>query len=178
MRHTDTNFIKRCLTAVFVVVASSSLEAGETASVSVAWQDAAKYTDVRVSTGDSQDNFQKRVFDILGACIKSEAAEAMGSDRTLEVRILDLDLAGHVRFDYARMGAGVRVMKEAYPPSIDIEYSVKDADGKLKCSGRDKLTDPMFLSPGVRPLKSENLYYEKRLIKKWMSSLVKRSDCG
>lgn len=162
---------------IFVFAVSNALIAQELEPVSITWKDAAKYTDIRVSTGDSQDNFQKRVIDILSDCIKSEAKELVASGRTLDVSILDLDLAGHVRFDYGRLGSSVRVMKEMYPPSIDIEYSVRDTSHMIKCSGREKLTDSMFLETGTKPLKSENLIYEKRLIKKWMEALLKRDDC-
>jgi hypothetical protein len=176
MKSKSTIYLTCCL-VVFLSAVSNARSSEESEMVSVEWKDAAQYSDVRASYGYSRENFEKHVFEILGDYIKSEAKKALKQGRLLDVKVLDLDMAGHVRMDYVRRGAPMRVIKETYPPMIDIEYTIKDISGKLICTGRDKLTDSIFLGLGARPLQSENLYYEKRLVRKWIDNVVKRNDC-
>ena len=70
-------------------------------------------------------------------------------------------------FEPWRRGARVRVVRDIYPPRIDLNFVLLDAQGAVRMRGERKLRDSAFQF-GASPLQSDPLRYEKNLIDAWL----------
>jgi len=102
----------------------------------------------------------------------AEAARRLPADQTLHVRITDVDLAGDFepRQPYSRE---VRVVKDIYPPRIELSFRLVRADGSVVKEGERTLRDTSFLSRGA-PDRQDALHYEKAMIDRWIESEFSR----
>ena len=136
-----------------------------TGPVTVTWEDPSGFSEIR----QSQNRFEARRGDWvrgLARHVASEAAEVLGPGERLEVHILDIKRAG----DYEPGGHvdHVRVVRDIYPPRIDLRYARHDASGRLVDSGERRLGDVGFLNRPLHGRASDALRYEKRLIDDWV----------
>jgi len=103
----------------------------------------------------------------------NEAAKRLPADQMLEVWITDVDLAGQ----YEPGGSGVRdvrIVKEIYPPRIDLRFRLTRADGSTVKEGTRTLRDFGFLSGGGPPDRQDALRYEKAMLDRWLESEFRR----
>lgn len=99
--------------------------------------------------------------------VRTAAGRCIAADHTLDVRIVDVDLAG--RDEWWHRGAyGVRVMRTITWPRIELEFVWRDAQGALLDEGRERVADLDYLSRSawVRH-DSERLPYEKAMLRDW-----------
>ena len=102
----------------------------------------------------------------LATWLAKRAERVLPAGQRLEVVLVDVDLAG----DYTP-GRGpemdhVRVVKDLYPPRIELSWRVEDADGTQTDEGEAVLTDMGFLSRTT--VGSDALRYEKRMLDNWL----------
>jgi hypothetical protein len=102
----------------------------------------------------------------------AEAARRLPADQALHVTITDVDLAGDFepRQAYSRE---VRVVKDIYPPRIELSFRLLRADGSVVKEGARTLRDTSFLSRGA-PDRQDSLQYEKAMIDRWLESELAR----
>jgi len=85
----------------------------------------------------------------------------------LQVTINDIKLAGSFepwrRFDQQ----DIRIMKDIYPPHVDLHYKLLAADGSVIREGDAKLRDGAYLQHAIGST-SDPLRYDKRLIDDWV----------
>lgn len=62
----------------------------------------------------------------------------------------------------------IRVMRDIYPPRITLQYTLKDADGRIVSEGDARLSDSGYLQGSGLLTNSDPLRYEKRLIDDWV----------
>ena len=63
--------------------------------------------------------------------------------------------------------ADVRIVRDIYPPRIDLRFKLLDADGKLLREGSRQLRDATFMMrPDLYP--NDPLRYEKTLLDDWL----------
>ena len=92
------------------------------------------------------------------------AASSLPRDQNLDVIVTDVDLAG----DFPRHGPNdVRVVKDIYPPAMELSFRLTGADGAVVKEGTRKLRDNGFLTGPARYL-NDPLRYEKALIDDWI----------
>jgi len=60
-----------------------------------------------------------------------------------------------------------RIVKDMYPPRIELEFKLVRADGSVEKEGSRKLRDSAFLW-GASPASQEAMRYEKGLIDAWL----------
>jgi DUF3016 family protein len=102
--------------------------------------------------------------EMLKRHIVKQAASRLADDQTLAVRVTDVDLAG----DFPRRGANdIRVVRDIYPPRIDLDFRLTGADGKVVKEGKRNLRDNAFMMSTTRYLNDE-LRFEKALIDDWL----------
>lgn len=91
-----------------------------------------------------------------------------------EVVITDVDMAGE--FELWRRGGfdDVRVVKDLYPPRINLSFRVINENGDIVAQGDRKLRDLNFMF-GVRPLNSDPLRHEKELLADWIRREFRQS---
>ena len=61
----------------------------------------------------------------------------------------------------------VRIIKDIYPPRIDLTFKLSDANGGVVKEGKRELRDPAFLQRGILN-ESDPLRFEKRMLDDWL----------
>ena len=65
-----------------------------------------------------------------------------------------------------------RIVKDIYPPRIDLNFRLAADDGKVIKEGRRTLVDPAFML-GANRYPDDPLRYEKALIDRWLEQELK-----
>jgi hypothetical protein len=146
---------------------SSQVWAGD---VKVIWQNPEKYTDIR-ATHEQQDRFQQRLFSHMDK-VFTDLAQTLPADSQLEITVTDFDLAGDIPPMLAGRINEVRVIKDIYSPKIAFTYSFSHNNQII--SGNESIRDLNFMSGISRSFRSDEFYYEEKMLKKGFDRLYKR----
>jgi hypothetical protein len=112
---------------------------------------------------------RERNVQVLTDLFRSFAAQ-LPDGRTLSVEVLDVNLAGEVR--YMRMGNEVRVLRGAADwPTLDLRWTLS-ADGRTLASGEDRLADMTYLQRDAGLSSRQTLPYEARMVQRWFGERV------
>lgn len=123
----------------------------------------------------SKDDGQEMLMDEIRAHLVNQARSLLQPGQRLEVRFLDIDLAGD--FEPGRIqphGDHIRYMKDIYPPRMTIEFKLMDASGKVISEGKRQLSELGYLMVTRLPA-SDGLRYDKALLTDWMRREFRRS---
>jgi Protein of unknown function (DUF3016) len=107
----------------------------------------------------------------------AQAAKMLPADEKLAISITDVDLAGEFE-PWQLYSREVRIVKDRYPPKIDLTYTLTRADGTVVKEGKSSMRDFGFLTTPGLAYSGDNLRYEKIMLDDWMekefaSELVK-----
>lgn len=138
-------------------------------SVSVTYVNPGQFTENRMYGW--QDRFNR--IDYLAqlkAWLVKQGQAVLKPGQSLHVDITDIQLAGAYepwrgpRWDY------VRIMRDIYPPRIDLDFKLVEQDGNVLREGKRVLRDPGYLYSGVGLPAAEGapLYYDKALLRRWL----------
>ena len=174
-RHWATALISAALAAAFVVPAFAarvtdpelprSLDAD--GPVTVSWTDPQAFSEIRYSRNRFEAERGDWVRGIARHLAK-RAAGALGPGERLDVVITDIELAGDFEPGAGRSD-GVRIVRDIYPPRIDLSYTLYDASGDVADSGERSLRDIGFLHRQAGTVGSgDPLGHEKRLVDAWV----------
>jgi len=103
----------------------------------------------------------------LKAYIVQRAARILAPGQRLDIEVTDVDRAGAYEPWRGPDFNDVRIIKDIYPPRIDLDFTLYGDDGKVLRQGSRKLRDPAFLSRSS-PVNQDSLRYEKSLIDLWL----------
>ncbi|MBH1593649.1 DUF3016 domain-containing protein [Stenotrophomonas maltophilia] len=135
--------------------------------VNVQWNDPATFTEIR----QSHNRFEAERGDWvqqLARYLQTSAAKPLQAGQTLDITLVDIKRAGDYEPWHGPRANDIRVMRDIYPPRITLQYTLKDASGRIVDEGEAKLTDTGYLHTlGLRS-DSDPLRYEKRLIDDWV----------
>lgn len=134
--------------------------------VSVSWADPAQFTDIRYSPNKWEAERGTWVQD-LAEYLRKQASKALQPGQTLQVHIIDIQRAGEYEPWHGPSADHIRIMKDIYPPRLTLEFTLRDADGRIVRQGQRKLIDMNYLT-GARPMDNDPLRYEKRMIDQWI----------
>jgi hypothetical protein len=96
-----------------------------------------------------------------------QAAQLLPADQKLVINVSDVDLAG--QYDPRQLASReVRIVKETYPPRIDLYFRLVTADGTVLKEGQRNLRDPGFLTSPSLGFDNDYLRYEKSMLQEWM----------
>jgi len=95
-----------------------------------------------------------------------EVARRLAADQVLSIWITDVDLAGQLQ---PGGHSDVRIVKEIYPPRIDLRFRLARADGSTVKEGTRTLRDFGFLSNGGPVDRQDDLRYEKAMLDRWLA---------
>ena len=174
-RHLATVLISAALAAAFAAPASAarvtdpdlprSLEAE--GPVTVSWTDPQAFTEIRHSRNRFEAERGDWVRDIARH-LATRAAGALGPGERLDVVITDIERAGDFEPGAGRSD-GVRIVRDIYPPRIDLSYTLYDASGNVIGAGERSLRDIGFLHRHAGTVGSgDPLRHEKRLVDDWV----------
>lgn len=139
------------------------------AAVSVSFVGSEHYTDAGIYGADSERNLG-----VLERHLKTLAARCVAADDTLEIEVLDVDLAGQHEWWRGR-SYDVRIMREVAWPRLDVHYIWRNAGGAVLAEGREQVADMNYLWHSARARsEADVLPYEKSMVQEW----VERRFCG
>jgi hypothetical protein len=153
--------------AVLLLGLSLSAVAVDPAVVRIAWLSPATFTDF----GDRRHADPAAVeayADELGKHLSERANAMLAPGDRLQVTIHDVDMAGAFEPALRSSWTDVRIMKEIYPPRIDLDFALDRADGTHQ-EGRRKLEDLHYLVKGAGRFGNDRLRYEKALLDDWIA---------
>lgn len=139
----------------------------QTGPVAVSWTDPAQFTEVRHSRNRFEAVQGDWVRD-LAEHLAQRAADALRPGEQLAVEITDIKRAGEFEPAIGRSDH-VRIVRDIYPPRIELNYTLSDAAGNVIASGERRLSDLAFLSrtPGSTSM-GNSLRHEERLLNDWI----------
>lgn len=95
------------------------------------------------------------------------ATRHLPANANLELTFNDIDLAGAYEPWRAHLD-NVRIVRDVYPPRLQLSYTLRDESGVLIKQGSTQLTDLDFLRRVYTPQPtSDQLRFEKRLLREW-----------
>ncbi|PXF63311.1 DUF3016 domain-containing protein [Kangiella spongicola] len=143
------------------------------AGIQVEWSDFNDYRDVRAAS-EPRGTFHKRVKKSFEKFFK-EYSNELPEGQMLSIKILDLDLAGHVELGSTR---DIRVMKDIHFPRMEFSYILTDDQGAVLKEGEANLKDMNYLHQDrawKRARYKEGFYYEKRMFREWFEETLGKS---
>lgn len=138
-------------------------------AVSVSYEHPEKFTEARETRTFAPWRASDDYLETLSNYIQKRAAKKLSHGEQLQIVITDVDRAGSYEPWLGPRLSDVRIVKDIYPPRIDLRFRLVDANGTVIQQGERKLRDPAFLydHPGLAS-GSDSLSYEKNLIDRWL----------
>jgi len=95
------------------------------------------------------------------------AGKAMRDGQTLDVTFLRIERAGSFE-PWRGVGAqDVRIVRDIYPPRIDLTFKLSNAEGATMKAGNSQLRDPAFMMH-TNMYSNDALRFEKTLLDDWV----------
>lgn len=131
-----------------------------------------KFTDVRDSQmGDaSRTTYLEQIRDHLLEQAKYYVPEGC----LLRVTITDIDMAGDFEPWRGPRWDDIRVVKDIYPPRINLSFRLTDAEGNVVKEGKRELRDMAFLMKITMSFRDDSVRHEKALLDDWLRSELPR----
>ena len=104
----------------------------------------------------------------LARYVQTSAAKPLQAGQTLDVTLVDIKRAGDYEPWHGPRGSDIRIMRDIYPPRITLQYTLKDASGRIIDEGDARLSDSGYLHNIGLKSDTDPLRYEKRLIDDWV----------
>jgi hypothetical protein len=102
------------------------------------------------------------------------AARYLPANAHLELTFTNIDLAGAYEPWRPRLD-NVRIIRDVYPPRLQFSYELRDESGALVKRGSTKLTDLDFLRRFYTQPASDQLRFEKRLLREWFQKTFEQT---
>ncbi len=131
--------------------------------------DPANFTDARDSYTGS-DAGRDDILSALREYMLDEAKRFIPQGDTLFVSVTDVDLAGEYEPWRGPQWDDVRIVKDIYPPKINLSFRVTDSTGRVLKEGKRELRDLAFLMNLSMQFREDRLRHEKTLLDDWFRS--------
>ena len=148
--------------------APSTTPAAAVSRVAVNFVDPEKFTDAADAERGSDWGLESNL-QILKEHLERRASRLIPENQKLVVTITDVDLAGEIEPWRGARLQDVRIVKDIYPPRIDLSFQLLDASGVVIKEGKRHLSDMSFLM-NIYSNRSDTRVYEKGLLDDWMRS--------
>lgn len=156
-----------CAVSITACTALAKTPAPDAAQrVTVTWSDPADFSDRRENPGFRRDRPELWLGQ-LAQHLQRRADRALPAGERLSVTFTDIKRAGTYEPWRGPLWDDVRIVKDLYPPRIDLHFTLTDANGTELEGGDRSLRDPAFLSRDV-PVHDDPLRFEKRLLDDWV----------
>ena len=137
--------------------------------VSVTYVNPEQFTENRLY--GRQDQFNR--IDYLAqlkAYLMKQGQAVLKPGQSLHVEITDIRLAGAYEHWHGPQWSYVRIMRDVYPPRIELNFRLVDQDGNVLREGKRVLRDLDYLHSGVSvpSATGASLYYDKALLRRWL----------
>jgi hypothetical protein len=148
--------------------APATAKTTDASRVEVSFVNADKFTDA--ADGDRGSDWGRDSnLEILKEHLVRKASRVIPEGQKLVVKITDVDLAGEVEPWRSVRFHDVRIVKDIYPPRIELSFQLLDAAGAVIKEGTRHLSDMSFLM-NIYSNRSDARVYEKGLLDDWIRS--------
>ena len=137
--------------------------------VSVVFFEPAHFTDVRDSYPEGSDKGRDATLAELKSHLEKTAVRYLAPGQKLTITVTDVDLAGDFEPWRGPQWDDVRIVKDIYPPSIELSFQLKDGEGNIVQSGKRTLRDLAFQMRLMIDT-MDSLRYEKSMLDDWLST--------
>jgi len=153
----------RCITAsLALVLAAAAAQAAGT--VQVSFVEPESFSDVRDARFDSTENLRQ-----LKSYLEEQASRHLTDGQALTIEVLDVDLAGEIRFSQ-HLHNDVRVLRgRADWPRITLRYTLASV-GQPARRVEQTVYDMAYLQRLNHYVGDEPLRYEKRMLDEWFDA--------
>ena len=131
------------------------------AAVTVSFVDSDRYTDIGAHVADPQQAMNE-----IARHLERLGERYLAPQQALKIEVLDVDLAGRVRW----VGRSMRELRildgTGDGPGIRLRYTL-ESGGSVITTREETLTDRGYLSAHGAVHSGESLYYEKRMLSDW-----------
>lgn len=166
----------RSMAVAFAISFASTVVFADAApSVHVHWTDPSAFAEVRDNACRSRPHPEEWLGD-LAKYLQRRGADVLIDGQRLDITITDLRRAGACEPWHGPQTDDVRVIRDIYPPRIDLRFSLSATDGTPIREGDAHLRDAAFMHRGTLS-RSDPLRYEKRVLDDWLQrEFVRKSD--
>jgi hypothetical protein len=128
------------------------------------------YTDFRDSYFSTESGTEHLMSEIRRHVVRT-ATPLLAPGQRLEVRFLDIDLAGDYEPWRGPHFDDIRIVKDLYAPRMDVEFRLVNADGTVASEGVRKLHNMAFLMTRA----NDPLRHDKDLLSDWIRREFRRA---
>jgi hypothetical protein len=165
--------------SLFAVLGATGVSAVTPADLALArtevrYVEPAKFTDVRSDLMGS-DRDRTAYLDMLREHIEKRVAAWLPAGHKLTIAVHDVDMAGEFEPWRGPRFQDIRIVKDIYPPRIDLEFQLVDARGEVVREGRRQLRDLAFMM-NLSINRNDSLRHEKQLIDSWLKDEFRREN--
>lgn len=159
------------LTVVLTLLAVSAWGAAPLPDrITVSWAPDSQLTEIKRNPAKRgwlrPNQWQKMLSDYL----RRRADALLPPGQRLDVHVDDIQLAGSFEPWHGPNTQDIRIMREIYPPRIELHFTLTDADGHTIAQGSRRLSDQAYLQQPL-PNNNDPLRYDKRVIQRWLHRL-------
>jgi hypothetical protein len=125
-----------------------------------------KFTDVRDSyMGEAtRTTYLEQIRDH----VLEQAKYYVPEGHKLLVTFTDIDMAGDFEPWHGARWTDVRIVKDIYPPRINLTFRLVDAEGRVVKEGKRELRDLAFLMKISLNFRDDSVRHEKALLDDWI----------
>ena len=132
-----------------------------------------KFTEAKEGARDSERG-RDALLDQLKTHLVATAAHYLATGQRLEIMVTDVDLAGDFEPWRGPNFDDIRILKDLFPPRVNLEFRLLGADGKVVSEGKRQLRDVGYLQSVALPT-TDPLRYDKQMLSDWLRREFKRA---
>jgi hypothetical protein len=136
------------------------------ATIEVTFVAPEKFTDAKDDYIESERG-RDALLNQLRDHLVSQGARFLTANQRLEIKVTEVDLAGDFEPWRGPNFQDVRIVKDIYPPRVNLEFRLVGADGKVLSEGKRELRDLSYLMTISLPT-SDPLRYDKEMLSNWL----------
>ncbi|TAL75313.1 MAG: DUF3016 domain-containing protein [Rhodanobacter sp.] len=138
-------------------------------NITVTYEHPDQFTEARKLRALAPSRLDDGYLATLKTFIETRAGRMLPPGDHLAITVTDIDRAGSFEPWLGPRLQDVRIIKDIYPPRIDLHFRLTNGEGKLVREGTRKLRDPGFMYDTATRFGSGNLRYEKALLDRWLA---------
>ena len=165
-----TKFALSALTAVLFATGSSYAAKPTTPAdsrIEVVYDHPENFTDLKDSEFGN-DKVRDAYMRELKEHLDSRAPRYLAEGQKLSVTITDVDMAGDFEPWRGPRFSDVRIVKDIYPPRINLSFKLTDANGMVIKEDKRELRNMAFQMTSTLAFRDDPLRYEKELLDDWL----------
>jgi len=160
--------------AMGLTVPLAAADKPENQVVEVTYAEPEQFTDVQDSYGASQKPNEAYLRQ-LKEHLERVGAKRLADGQRLTITITDIDMAGDFEPWRSPQFQDVRIIKDIYPPRIDLTFRLTDANGQVIAEGERELRDLNFNMRMTGLPNNDALRHEKALLDDWLRRELRRA---